>query len=534
MTVPNPDATVPDGERDSRQGLQDKAIRGAMWTLIHTVVALPLAFIVNLVVARTLGAVDYGRLAYLTTVMAIAAGAIELGVGTGVIQFGARAHAAGRRAEVERLLRASQGFRLMVGVPVMSTVVLLLADADPLFLGIAIIFGIALPAVFAGVAACISIENKTAQGAKNAMVANLVVQLAVVTTAITVSTAESIWITRMAFSGLAAVLATFFVLRAYRRASFRPTGFLRLGRAFWAFAIPVGLAGLVSTLVLSRSEVVVLTWLGQQENSGLFALAFGLATQLFSPAQALLGPLIPAIAGLKSIDEASVVRALQRTLRASATASGTLIACVVAPLALLVPTLYGSSFASAAGPMLALGCVGGVLVLSGPLQAFVQARLSGRRLLQVNLVALTVNVVLVVVLAPTIGLWGAVIANAAGAIVQVASLLLGEARELALPLSRALRSISPLLSGAAAASLAFAGGGLVTSAIPGAVVAALIGSLAYVGALRLTRTGMAPVDLDAVITTLPTNLKRIGRPALAMVSFARPADADHRTEGGQG
>lgn len=67
----------------SRGELQDKAIRGAMWTLLHVAVSLPLAFVVNIVIARVLGVVDYGRLAYLSTVLIIVAMTIDLGVGTG-------------------------------------------------------------------------------------------------------------------------------------------------------------------------------------------------------------------------------------------------------------------------------------------------------------------------------------------------------------------------------------------------------------------------------------------------------------------
>ncbi|MCK2124962.1 hypothetical protein, partial [Pseudomonas sp. PNPG3] len=55
----------------SREGLQESAVRGAVWTVVHTFVAIPVAFLVNLLMARVLGAADYGRLAFLTALMEV-------------------------------------------------------------------------------------------------------------------------------------------------------------------------------------------------------------------------------------------------------------------------------------------------------------------------------------------------------------------------------------------------------------------------------------------------------------------------------
>ena len=63
---------------------------------MHTAISMPLAFVVNIVLARVLGVEDYGRLAYLTSILAIVNSIIAMGVGTGVVQFGSKAHAAGR------------------------------------------------------------------------------------------------------------------------------------------------------------------------------------------------------------------------------------------------------------------------------------------------------------------------------------------------------------------------------------------------------------------------------------------------------
>ena len=56
---PDPPADGAGGEASlSRRELQDRAIKGSMWTVIHTLVSIPLAFIVNVIIARGLGVVE--------------------------------------------------------------------------------------------------------------------------------------------------------------------------------------------------------------------------------------------------------------------------------------------------------------------------------------------------------------------------------------------------------------------------------------------------------------------------------------------
>ena len=317
---------VPTGEPAgglSRGDLQDRAIQGASWTIIHTVVSLPLAFLVNIVLARTLGVVDYGRLAYLTTVMGVAGGIISLGTHSALIQFGAKAHAAGNTASVQRLLSGIQGFRLFITAPLMAVLVLVIASVSTPMLVVAVVFGVLVPATFSTAADCLGIENKTAAGAKINMAVNVVLQLAVASVAVTIATADAVWATRLIIGELVIGLSSLvFVAPEYRRAVLHPRWPRGLPEGFWRFALPVGAAGLIGGLVVSRSEVVVLTWMSQPEAAGVFAMAFGLAGHIFAPAQALIGPLIPAVSGLREVDEASVGRAFLRSLRGVSTIVG--------------------------------------------------------------------------------------------------------------------------------------------------------------------------------------------------------------------
>ena len=57
---PEPPSPLTAGE------LQRRAVAGSTWTAVHTVVSLPIAFVANAIVARSLGVSSYGHLAFLT------------------------------------------------------------------------------------------------------------------------------------------------------------------------------------------------------------------------------------------------------------------------------------------------------------------------------------------------------------------------------------------------------------------------------------------------------------------------------------
>ena len=514
-----PPADEPRGEGAtlSRGELQDRAIHGALWTILHTLVSLPLAFVVNIVIARLLGVVDYGRLAYLTTVLTLVGGVAALGVGTGVMQFGAKAHAMGRTDEVRQLLSASQGFRLLVTMPALVVAVLAVSDIAAWPLAVAILFGVVLPSVFGSAPACFGIENKTAQGAQNAMIVNLLTQAVVVVTVLAVPTADAVWVARLAMGGLAVVMAFPYVSPLYRRAVLVPSLPRGFPAGFWRFSLPAGAAGAVGALVASRSEVLVLTWMSAVEAAGIFAMAFGLASHLFGPAQALLGPLVPAVAGLREVDEAAVGRALARTLRASATIVGLLVGTAIPALAHLVVPIYGPEYAEVPEVLLALGIAGGVMVVVGPGHAFVQARLSGVRMLVANLAAVAVDVVLLVALVPSLGVWGAVVGNVAAALTQLVLLLGGELRSVGLTWGSALRSGLPVVLGGGGGLAAW----LVTMAfgwegVLGASVSGILGAVLILAALRVTRTGLSHADADAVARSVPGRLRPLATRVLAL------------------
>ena len=524
-----PDRQVDDLEAQpagamSREGLQERAVRGAVWTVIHTFIAIPVAFLVNLLMARVLGAADYGRLAFLTALMEVVSRMLTAGFGSAVIQFGAKAHAAGRTAAVSRLLSQSQGFRLLVVMPALSLVVLLFADVPPSVIAIAIVFGIAVPAALDGAVACLTIENKTADGAKIALVTSLATQVAVVLVVLLVGTPDAVWTIRLIVSGVAVALCLVPISAAYRRAVLRPALPRGMPIGFWRYAVPVGLASVIGGLVMSRSEIFFMNWLAAPAAVGVFALAFGLAGHVFAPAQAFVGPLVPAISGLLEVDAQAVRPAFRRVLRAGATVVGLVEAVAVVPLAVLVPVLYGPEFAEAGPVVVALGVSAGFVTVASPVVAFVSARLSAGEMLRATSVALVVDVALALALIPTLGVWGAVIANVAGSMTSLLLLTRSELRGLGITVSLAVRDALPCFVGAA-----LAGGLMVAAAaVPGnewlrALGAAAVGGLLYVAILRLSRSGLTVPDADAIIRVLPRPARRVGPVALGLMT-ARAVD----------
>lgn len=500
--------------------LQDRAIRGAAWTMLHTVISVPVAFLVNLLLARLLEPEGYGRLAYLSTVIGIAGSILALGLTPAMIQFGAKAHAAGRTNEVRGILSSSQGFRLLVVAPVLTIVVLVLVDVPITLLVLAIAFGVWVPAALDGALIALFIENKTAAGARIAMVSNLVVQGGVVVTVLWLGTADSVWAARIVLGAVTLMLALPSVARTYRRAVLRP----RLPRGwptgFWRFAVPTGLAGLIGELAFSRTEVLYLTWLSTPEAAGLYALAFGLAGHIFAPAEALTGPLMPAISGLLEVDPPRVQAAFVRTLRASATMIGLLTATVLPALVILIPTLYGTEFAPAASAVLILGIVGALVMATGPVNAFVLARLSGRTYLRANVVALLVNITTALATIPALGMWGAVIANAAAALTRVILLLRSEQRDLGLSVSDILASLTPAAVGGFACVLGWVPSIILQAPVLAeAAIGSVVASFILIIGLRVTHSGLETADTAAISRSMPVHVRRHIEAFLRLVSI---------------
>lgn len=493
-----------------------------MWTGVHTLVSLPVAFLVNLVLARVLGAASYGRLALLGAIVEVASVLVALGVGTAVVQFGAKAHARGDRNTVRMLLSKAQGFRLLWAAPLVTGVVAVVADAPTGLVIAALLFGVWVPAATDGGPTCLALENRTDRGAQVAMVTNLVLQTSVVVTVLTIATADAVWLVRLVIGGLSAAGTLFFVSADYRRAVLAPRLPRGFPAGFWRFALPTAGSAIIGTLVASRTEVFFLDRLATAEQVGIFALAYGLSSHIFAPVQTLMNPLVPAVSGLREVDSEAVGRALARALRVTSTLSGLMVSSALPALALLVPVLYGREFAETAAMFLVLGVVMGLTILSNPMRVFVWSRLRGGRLLWVDLVALVLAVIAMVLAIPAYGAWGAVIAKIVGSTAQLVMITIVELTSGTLGVWATLRSAAPSLIACVALAPAWALG--VTLDLPvalDAVVAGVVGLAGLLLGLRVLRSGLTAGDQDLVLATLPPRVRPMAGPLLAMLTWSR-------------
>lgn len=501
--------------------LERHAVHGALWTAMHTMTSMPLAFAANAIVARVLGAADYGQLAVLTLVMSVAVQLTNMGVSDGVSQWGAAAHARGQRREVDSLLRRSLGFHLAVQLPFLVLVVLLLARDAPPVVTAALLMSVVIPASLGSAALAITIENKTAGAAKLSMVSNLIVQVGIALVAVATHAPNHVWATR-SIAGSLLLPANFLLLdRARRRIALKPALPRHMPSGFWRFAIFTSIGGIVGMLVFSRSELVLLQALDTATAAGLFALAFGLAQQVTAPVDAMLGPLTPAVAGIAAAHPERSTDAVLRATRVGALLSAAIV-CIASPgIYFLIPAIYGSTFEPAAPLFLILAGISCLQSLINPLLAMARARLRGGYLLRLNIQALAVDVLLAVSLIPVLGVYGALAANAAGQLAVLLPLARSEARNLKIPTRHYLQATSVFGTAVVAALATVAI--LAAAPLQPLIQAALAPPLGIAALLLLGKPLISCIpesDLQPGLAALPRPVAKVAR--LAVAPFMAP------------
>lgn len=508
----------------SRPEIQRRAVSGALWTAIHATTSVPVAFAANAVVARLLGVASYGKLALLALALTLANQTSNAGVSDAVIQWGSAAEARGARSTATALLRKSLGFHLIVQLPALLLTVLLLGRGHGAGVMLVLVTGVTLPVLMASVSLSLTVENNTAAAAKVAMLSNLLLQLTLVALAASTRSAVWVWAGRTAAAGILLPLNLMIVDRRRWREVLAPLFPRGLPAGFWRYALQTCASGLVGMLVFSRSEIFFLSALGSKNDVGLYALAFGLAGQITAPVDALLGPLMPAAAGVLATAPGATARAVGRALRGSAVIAGMILAAVVPSLSVLIPSIYGSGFARAALvfiPMAALSCLQSCL---NPLMAFANARRRSRFILKLNIAALVVDGVTAVVAIPRMGVWGAVVANLAGQLVVLAALAIAEASALALSVRLLLNDAGTWFFGLLAAGFSLLAVSWAEVSVLKAALGFSVGVFTFILLLRLSRTGLTANDWSALNAGSPRFLSGPFRLLRVVLGTARRPD----------
>jgi O-antigen/teichoic acid export membrane protein len=206
-------------------------------------------------------------------------------------------------------------------------------------------------------------------------------------------------------------------------------------------------------------------------------------------------------------------------MRVGSVVVGLLCAAVIAPLAALVPTLYGAEFAQAAPVVVALGISAGIATAFNPVYAFGTSRLSAGTILNANLIALALDLGLAFALIPSIGVWGAVIANAAGSLTTLLILVRIEVKQLGLARADLLRDTLPVYLGSVVAALAFlASEGVDVPAVVRACVLGVVGVGAYLVGVQALRGGLTAPDAGALARGLPRVARPVGSVVLRLLT----------------
>jgi O-antigen/teichoic acid export membrane protein len=490
---------------------------------VNASVSLPIAFLANVVVARSLGVADFGSLAVLSVVLTWVIVLTDLGVGDATVQFAAMAHARGDAVKVDLLLGRALGYRLAVQLPLLTLAIVVVLREQPLGILAVALLSMVLPQLFGGATQTLTIESRTHVAAWFGLLANVLTQLAAVVAALAVSTAAAVWGAR---NLAAAIVIPFVVLAlsaARRRAILRPRDPRRHDREFRAFALRTWATGLLSLLVLSRSEVVLLGWLTGEEAAGIFALATGLAAYLVGPLAALVNPLVPAAAGLVAAAPERLVEAFDRTARVTGVAAGGVLAVGVALLLPLVEPVFGDEYGPAA-PFLPLATLATcAAVMAAPGQVFLRSRGRADLVLRLTVVAAVVDVVLSIALIPPLGTWGALLAFSVTNLLLAVTAQVAERRVQRQGVLAAVRDFVPLTSGA------FVLGLVALLPLPSAWPAAaltggLVALLGYALSLRLTRAGIAAADGRVLVLACPAWLRPAARLGVALVTTGHRGD----------
>jgi O-antigen/teichoic acid export membrane protein len=483
----------------SSQELQRRAARGSVWTAAHALFTAPVGFLANAVVARLLGPADYGRLAFLTLALMLVMQLTHLAVSSGVTQWGAAAVARGDSAAAEDLLSRSLGFHVLVQMPcAVAAVVVLARDEGALVRG-GLVLSVLTAACLSSAVLRLTIESRTAVLAKLEIAQQILVQTAVVVAAAVAGTAASVWSARAAASGALTPLTVLTHVRAARAGLFRmrlPTGW---PSGFWRFCAYSWLAGLVASLVFSRSEIFLLSHLADPQAVGLFALAYGVSAQLTAPVDALIGPLAPAVTGLLAVQPERAGFALLRAIRVGAVLAGLVTAGILPLLTVALPWLYGPRYAGAAGLLLVLGAASCLQSLCNPVLVFTQARRRTDLVLRASVIALVVDGGLALALIPVLGAWGATAANVGGFVTYFACLLPRELRHTGItPVEFARASGAWLVALPAAAAAVLPALATRPTALT-SVAAVVIGLGSFVCLVRFRRVGLDAADAAAVL-----------------------------------
>lgn len=373
----------------------------------------------------------------------------------------------------------------------------------------------------AGAVVSLNAQNRVDAVAKAAFVQALAAGAASAGAALAGASGTTVWALAWASGIVAVPLWIAAVDPALRRAAFTPRLPCDLPAGFWRYGVTALAVSLGGLLVFSRSEVVILEWLEQEQALAVFALAFGIAQRLTTPVDTMLGPLVLALSALGEAHPDRLREGFERALRLSCAAVAGIAGSLVVATSFAAPVLFGDEYPHVGLAFAALAVASLAQSAAHPFTALAYARGRPGIALRALAIALLVDVAVALALIPPFGVWGAVAANGAGgltAIVLVARAAggPGSLRAAGVP---ALR-LSLLAAAAAGLACAAALPAARLHPLAAALVALAVGSGAFLAGARATGGLLGGRDASVLLAGLPRRPARVVRLAAALVRVA--------------
>lgn len=497
-----------DASQAARRLTQADAVRGSLWTLLASAVALPLSLAVTTVLARLLGADEFALFTLYAAIYLYAVPLFNAGFAESSMQAIAEAHATGRPKDVEDVVRRLSGYHLLVQGPLTVGLTVALLRSGPAPVMVAAGFAVAVATAVESSTVVLVATARNAMLARFALLMNVVSAIAVILTVVVTRSAPLTWAAQVSCLAIPPVLGFTCLSAEHRRAILRPLLPRKWPAGFLSYAGSALVGGYVSMLVFGRSELFVLSAFGQTEAVAAFALTIALAGKLTTLVDSLMAPIAPVAAGLIASAPELAPRALGRALRISTLLAGTTMALTVPGAAVLMPVLFGDEYAYARPAVVALGVVSCLLTAAGPLMAFAFATRSVRRVLGANVLCLSIDAALALILIGPIGLWGAVIASCTAQAVSAALLLLIVARRLELPVRQVALHARGLVVSAPALLLGSLAALMIDRPALAITTALTLGALAlFLTLMWWPEARLWPEDVETVASGLPERLR---------------------------
>jgi O-antigen/teichoic acid export membrane protein len=412
--------SLPAVEGLSPRGLKARLARGAAGAFGVNTVGVALAFIANLVLARLLGATEYGIYAYVIAWTTLLGSVATLGLPTVVLRFAASYHAKEQWSLLHGVVRYGERRALLagLGVSVIGTgVVALLDDSLPPSLSSTLYIGLALVPLLA-----ILELRSAAVRALGRIVSALVpmnivryVVLLTITLIFVFGTGLVVGAHLAMVAMLAGVLVSVIAVsvamhRARPAAMAKPAASSKDQQTWRRAAIPLFfMAG--TQILLSRADILILGWLVDTTAAGIYSVASrtaGLTGFALGAINAAFAPMISALYTRGEIER------LQTMVTAAAWWTMTASLAIALPLFVLSEFalgLFGEAFVSGAPALRVLllgqvvssaaGSVGYITLMTGHERqaAFIFCTAAGA------------NALLNVMLIPPLGMSGAALAT---------------------------------------------------------------------------------------------------------------------------